>query len=86
MDMHLRIITQEREVVNVKTNRVVLPGAIGQMEILPGHARLAALLAKGDVLYTDNGTKRLEIEGGLCEATDDNITILISGREAHLTA
>ncbi len=59
--MQLRIITPEREVVSATTNRVVLPGVLGQMEILPGHARLAALLGRGEASYYDGGFKKMYI-------------------------
>lgn len=78
--MKLRIITQERELVNVGTSRVILPGIMGQMEILPGHTKLAALLGRGEISYFDGGIKRMDIEGGLCEVADDNICLLIFGR------
>lgn len=75
--MQLRIITQEREIVNVGISRVTLPGVLGQMEILPGHARLVSLLKAGEVSYFENGVKKLDIEGGLAEVLNDNIVLLI---------
>ncbi len=81
--MQLKIITQEREVVSTTVSRVVLPGASGQMEVLPGHSKLAALLVKGEVSYFEEGAEKLDIEGGLCEVADDKICLLIYGKAAQ---
>lgn len=69
--------------MNAVVGRVTLPGVLGQMEILPGHTRLVALLKEGEVSYFEGGAKKVDIEGGLAEVADDNVTLLISNTKGQ---
>lgn len=76
--MNLRIITPEREELNTEVESILLPGELGQMEILPGHAKMASLLSGGEIFYFQNGEKgKFTISGGLAEITDNKVCVLV---------
>jgi F-type H+-transporting ATPase subunit epsilon len=47
MALHLSVVTPERQVVETEADEVELPGALGYVGILPGHAPLITLLGTG---------------------------------------
>lgn len=71
--MKLKIITPKQLVLDAEVTQVTLPGAEGEMTILPGHTFLMAKLKKG-ILRAPNHS--LEISGGLVEVSLDHITVL----------
>lgn len=77
--MILRLLTPVKELLNVETVKVTLPGRTGEMTILPGHTKLLARLKKGRIKYTSGGGGEVyEINGGLLEVVDDVLTVLMS--------
>lgn len=57
---------------------VVVPGGLGEMCVLPGHAPLMALLASGEVRLTfaDGQMRRFYISGGVLEVSGSSLTLL----------
>ncbi|OGQ48309.1 MAG: hypothetical protein A3I09_00280 [Deltaproteobacteria bacterium RIFCSPLOWO2_02_FULL_47_10] len=77
--MNLRIITSEREELNTESESILLPGELGQMEILPGHAKMVSLLSGGEIFYLQNGEKgKFTVSGGLVEVADDKVCALVT--------
>ena len=72
--MRLRIISEERELVNEEVHKVTLPGAEGEMTILEGHTKLMSLLKKGVVRYS-GGEK--EIAEGIAWVEKEQVTIIL---------
>ncbi len=76
--MKLRIITKDRALLSVETDRVILPGALGQMEVLPGHAKLISTLKEGEIeFFNTAGKNKVDIISGLVEVADDKVTALV---------
>lgn len=76
--MILRILTSEKEIVNKKVDRVTLPGVVGEMEILPGHAKLVSILKDGDIGFSAQpGNEKMSIRSGLVEVADNTVIALI---------
>ena len=49
-----------------RTERVVLPGVMGEFEVLDGHIAVVSLLSKGCLsVFDKGGQKRFAIEQGL---------------------
>lgn len=73
----LTIVTRERRIVDVEVDEVVLPGANGEIGILPGHTPLLAMLRIGPLRYrTGNTMHRLVISWGFAEVLPDRVIVL----------
>ena len=75
--LHLEIVTPSRRVVEVEVDEVRLPGALGEMGVLPGHIPLLTSLATGPLTYFDGSTVvKVALQGGFAEVLPDRVTIL----------
>jgi len=72
------IVTPTRRlVVGAKVSSLTLPGARGQLQILPGHADLLTTLGVGVLAYAEDGAeKKFAISYGFAEVRHDKITVL----------
>lgn len=75
--INLTVVTRERKVLDVVVDEVVLPGADGELGILPGHTPLLASLRIGQLRYrTGNTVERLVISWGFAEVLPDRVIVL----------
>lgn len=76
--MFVELISPERVVFQGEVKSLVLPGAEGDMTILPGHAPLVTVLRPGMIFATDAQGKprRAFAMRGLVEVTPAKVTIL----------
>lgn len=75
----LTIVTPERAVFAGRATDVVLPGSLGEMDVLPGHRPLTTLLRPGEVrAATDDGTRHFAVGSGYAELDGSHVTILVS--------
>ena len=75
--LHLKVITPTRVVVDAEVDTVTLPGALGALGILPGHAPLLASLRIGELSYrAGNREHYLAIHMGFAEINADTVTVL----------
>jgi F-type H+-transporting ATPase subunit epsilon len=75
--MKLKIISQTRKIYEGLVDYVTVPGELGQMGILPGHANIISLLDVGEVKITVDGKNTfIAINGGIIEVKKNNIIIL----------
>ena len=59
-----------------------MPGALGYVGILPGHAPLIFILKPGDLVYREQGAEsHVAVSGGFCEVRDDTVTVLADRAE-----
>jgi F-type H+-transporting ATPase subunit epsilon len=81
--LHLEIVTPSRRVVEVEVDEVRLPGALGEMGVLPGHIPLLTSLAAGPLTYFDGPTvTKYAVQGGFAEVLPDRVTILATVAKA----
>jgi F-type H+-transporting ATPase subunit epsilon len=77
--LHLEIVTPSRRVVEVEVDEVRLPGALGEMGVLPGHIPLLTSLAAGPLTYFEGtSSTRYAVQGGFAEVLPDRVTVLAS--------
>jgi F-type H+-transporting ATPase subunit epsilon len=77
MPLRLDIITPERNLLSETVDSVTVPGAGGELGILPGHTPLISQLQTGVLSYAQAGaTKRLHVSGGFVEVRDDRVSVL----------
>lgn len=75
--LKLSIVTPERPFLEIDALSVQLPGTMGDMEILPGHASLLAELKAGILSYNhNNDIKRVMIAEGFLEVNQDQVNVL----------
>lgn len=75
--IELEIVTPEGQVFSGQVDRVTIPGKVGYLGILPGHAPLVTELKIGVITYlADSSEIRLFCAWGLAEILGDRVSIL----------
>jgi len=82
MTIRCEIVSQDRTVFQGDVDMIVLPGAAGEMGILPHHAPVLAMLKYGVIKIRKDGKEELfAVAGGLAEVQPDIVTILADAAE-----
>jgi len=82
MTIRCEIVSQDRTVFQGDVDIVVLPGAAGEMGILPHHAPVLAILKYGVIKIRQAGREDLfAVAGGIAEVQPDIVTILADAAE-----
>lgn len=77
MALQLDIVTPEKKIFSDTVDNVYLPGADGEMGILPSHAGLVTALQPGELRYLYNGqVETLAIGSGFAEVTQTKVVVL----------
>jgi F-type H+-transporting ATPase subunit epsilon len=82
--IELIIVTPERQLLRQSVVEVTLPGADGQIGVLPGHAPLITELGIGELTYTPKGggeLGHLAVLSGFAEVLGDRVTVLAETAE-----
>ncbi len=75
--IQLVVVTPERQLLRETCASVQLPGANGELGILPGHAPLMTELGIGELVYHAGAqTGHLAIVRGFAEVLPDRVTVL----------
>ncbi|MCX6238451.1 MAG: ATP synthase F1 subunit epsilon [Bacteroidia bacterium] len=77
--MHIEIITPEKLLFAGEIKLVKLPGTLGSFEIMENHAPIISTLSKGKIKVkeTNGNIVYFEIVGGLVEASNNEIKVLV---------
>lgn len=82
MTIKCEIVSQDRVVFQGDVDMVVLPGAAGQMGILPHHAPVLSVLAFGIITVKAAGKEEhFTVAGGVAEVQPDQVTVLADAAE-----
>jgi F-type H+-transporting ATPase subunit epsilon len=77
MALQLDVITPQRRLLSEQVDSVTVPGANGELGILPGHTPLISALQTGVLAYTQGqATRRLLVSGGFVEVNADRVSVL----------
>lgn len=77
MPLQLDIVTPEKKIFSDTVDNVYLPGADGEMGILPQHAGLVTALKPGELRYLHNGKiEKMAIGSGFAEVTQSKVIVL----------
>jgi F-type H+-transporting ATPase subunit epsilon len=80
--LRLEVVTPSRRVLQSRASEVRIPGALGELGVLPGHTPLLTSLGTGEVKFTDGETTgRLVVQGGFAEVQPDAVTVLATVAE-----
>lgn len=81
--LHLKIVTPEREVYDDTCEMVLVPSSQGQIGILPHHTHLMSKVSPGTIhIKKDNKETLLAVGEGVVEVADGQVTIM-SDMAAH---
>ena len=82
MPIRCEIVSQDRMVFEGDADIVIVPGSLGEMGILPGHAPLLSTLELG-VICVKNGDQEevFTVTGGFIEVQPDIVTIMADASE-----
>jgi F-type H+-transporting ATPase subunit epsilon len=77
MPLELHIVTPEKKIFSDLVDNVYLPGADGELGILPQHVGLVTALKPGELRYAYHGTTQtLAIGSGFAEVTQTKVVVL----------
>ena len=78
MPLTLEIVTPERKVLSEEVDHVVLPTeAGGEIDVLPGHIPLMAMIEPGELrYYKGNQSESIAIDKGFIEVIGDVVSVL----------
>jgi len=81
--IELIIVTPERQLLRETVTEVTLPGADGQLGVLPGHAPLITELGIGELIYRKGGSPSdpIAIISGFAEVLGERVTVLAETAE-----
>jgi len=75
--LQLEIVTPDKALVRETVDEVVVPGADGELGVLPGHTPLLATLKVGELWYRQGSEKHyLAVAFGFVEVLPERVTIL----------
>jgi F-type H+-transporting ATPase subunit epsilon len=82
MPIRCEIVSQDRTVFQGDADMVILPGAAGEMGILPRHAPVLTTLKYGVVTVRQMGVDHVfAVAGGVAEVQPDLVTVLADAAE-----
>lgn len=82
MPIRCEIVSQDRLVYEGDADIVIVPGALGEMGIMPGHAPLLSALELGVIrVKTDQEEEVFTVTGGFIEVQPDIVTIMADAAE-----
>ena len=77
MALHFELVSPARLLFSGDVVSVQIPGAEGEMTILPGHAPVLSTLKPGVVsIQKDGGTDKIFVRGGFAEVNAQGLTVL----------
>lgn len=78
MTMRLNIVSAEKEIFSHLAEMVIVPGAQGDLGIMPQHSQLLSTLKAGEVIITEQGggKESIYVSGGILEVQPHVVTIL----------
>ena len=77
MPLLLEIVTPERQVFSDQVDSVVLPGAEGELGVLPHHAPLVSTLGVGELRIRKGGSEEFfAIVGGFLQVRPDKVVVM----------
>lgn len=78
MSLNLRIVSPEKVEFVGQVDRVVIPGTIGEFEILANHAPIISTLNNGRIAFFDSeGEHEVKTTGGFVEVQKNNVNVCV---------
>jgi len=77
--MYIEIVSPEKKIFTGEVHLVQIPGTKGSFEIMKNHAPIISTLDQGrmKIIDQEGEVQYFDIEGGVIEVSNNNITILV---------
>lgn len=76
--LRLRIVSPEKIIFNGEVDSVLVPGELGEFEILNNHAPIISTLSEGRVVYKIGEESKLcHVLGGFVEVQKNEVSICV---------
>jgi F-type H+-transporting ATPase subunit epsilon len=84
MPIHVEVVTQEKKIFEeLEADMIVVPGAEGEMGVLPHHAPVLTTLSYGELIIRKaNAEERFVIYGGVVDIRPDKVVVLADMAES----
>jgi len=83
--IHLRVITPERTLIDGLVDEVVLPTKTGQIAVLPNHIPLIAEIIPGDIIVKAKGDDKVTVVyGGFIYVKENSEVLVLADSAEHL--
>jgi F-type H+-transporting ATPase subunit epsilon len=77
MALKLSVVTPESDVLSVEADEVMVPGASGEIGLLPGHVELISALKPGTLTAIRGGKRTYYVvNSGFVELSHDQVSVL----------
>lgn len=78
MALKLKIVTPDKITYEGPVQSVLVPGTLGQFEILDNHAPIISSLVEGDIRYTHEGTTdSVHVLGGFVSVKKNEVNVCV---------
>lgn len=78
MALKLKIVTPDKVTYDGAAESVLVPGTLGQFEILVNHAPIISSLVEGDIRYTHEGTTdTMHVLGGFVSVKKNEVNVCV---------
>ncbi|MER5172313.1 F0F1 ATP synthase subunit epsilon [Thioclava sp. GXIMD2076] len=75
--MQADLVAPERKLASVQATQVLVPGAEGDMTVMPGHAPTITSLRPGKLtIVSEKGEESYAVTGGFAEISEEGISVL----------
>lgn len=87
MPIYVEIVTQEKKIFEEReADMIVIPGAEGEMGVLPHHAPVLTTLSFGELIVRKaNAEERFVIYGGVVDIRPDKVVVLADMAESSFS-
>lgn len=76
------LVSPEKQLASVEAQMVTLPGAEGDMGVMPGHMSVISTLRDGDVVVkAEGGETKFHVTGGFADISAEKLTVLATHAE-----
>lgn len=78
MPLHFKIVTPDRVALETDVDDMILPGALGEMEVLEQHADLITSLSPGELRYRPVGGREqsMVVGSGFVEVENNSVILV----------
>lgn len=82
-DLNVNLLSPAKTLAQVKARHVNIPGVLGYLGVMPGHAPMITELSSGllTIEATGGAKTQYRITGGFAEVIGDDLTLLVDSAE-----
>lgn len=77
--LHVVVVSPDQLILETDASKVVVPGVVQELAILPNHTPLYSELVKGTIRIDteDNKTKEIDIDGGIIRVRQNKVSLIL---------